>query len=79
MHTQEELQVFDHDWPSLAEGVVIPYGLYDLLRNAGNLLRIHRTDFCHDRQMIGTRIWPRVETRSPQLHAARLGKSCYIC
>jgi Rhodopirellula transposase DDE domain len=27
--------VHDHDWPSLAEGVVIPHGLYDLFRNEG--------------------------------------------
>jgi hypothetical protein len=26
---------FDHDWPSLATGVVIPHGLYDLKRNHG--------------------------------------------
>jgi Rhodopirellula transposase DDE domain len=26
---------FDHDFPSLADGVVIPYGLYDLQRNYG--------------------------------------------
>jgi Rhodopirellula transposase DDE domain len=35
MYTQGEIEVFDHDWPSLAEGVVIPHGLYDLLRNEG--------------------------------------------
>lgn len=26
---------FDHDWPSLATGVAIPHGLYDLKRNQG--------------------------------------------
>jgi hypothetical protein len=26
---------FDHDWPSLATGVAIPHGLYDLKRNHG--------------------------------------------
>lgn len=26
---------FDHDWPSLAAGVAIPHGLYDLKRNHG--------------------------------------------
>jgi hypothetical protein len=32
LYTQEEIQVYDHDWVSLAEGVVIPHGLYDLAR-----------------------------------------------
>ena len=35
LYTQEEVKVYDHDWPSLAEGVVIPHGLYDLARNEG--------------------------------------------
>ena len=35
LYTQSEIEVFDHDWPSLAEGVVIPHGLYDLSRNEG--------------------------------------------
>jgi hypothetical protein len=29
------LAVYDHDYPSLAEGVVIPHGLYDLTQNKG--------------------------------------------
>ena len=35
MYTQAEIKVHDHDWVSLAEGVVIPHGLYDLSRNEG--------------------------------------------
>lgn len=35
MYTQEEVKVQDHDWPSLATGVAIPHGLYDLSRNEG--------------------------------------------
>lgn len=35
MYTQETIEVFDHDWPSLAEGVIIPHGLYDLTLNVG--------------------------------------------
>lgn len=27
--------MFDHDWPSLAEGVAIPHGLYDLTNHVG--------------------------------------------
>lgn len=38
MYTQDEaIAVFDHDWKSLATGVVIPHGLYDLKRNEGYL------------------------------------------
>lgn len=35
MYTQAEIEVFDHDWPTLASGVVIPHGLYDLSLNEG--------------------------------------------
>jgi hypothetical protein len=31
--TQGVVEVFDHDFPSFAEGVVIPHGLYDLKHN----------------------------------------------
>lgn len=36
MYTQAEaIEVFDHDWKSLATGVAIPHGLYDLRLNIG--------------------------------------------
>lgn len=35
MYTTEEIEVFDHDWKSLADGVAIPHGLYDLTQNVG--------------------------------------------
>jgi hypothetical protein len=35
LYTQETVLTFDHDFPSLADGVVIPYGLYDLKHNHG--------------------------------------------
>ncbi len=35
IYTQEEIQVFDHDWKSLAVGTAIPHGLYDLKLNLG--------------------------------------------
>jgi hypothetical protein len=35
LSTQEVVRTFDHDWPSLAAGVVWPHGLYDLKRNHG--------------------------------------------
>lgn len=29
------MEVYDHDWPSLAKGIAIPHGLYDLAENEG--------------------------------------------
>jgi len=34
LYTQEVIEVFDHDFPSLASGVVIPYTIYDLQQNS---------------------------------------------
>lgn len=35
--TQRTFQAFDHDFPSWATGVVIPHGIYDILRNCGHI------------------------------------------
>ena len=35
--TQRAFQAFDHDFPSWATGVVIPHGIYDLVRNRGHI------------------------------------------
>lgn len=35
LYTQAEQQVYDHDFPSFAEGVIIPHGIYDVVRNIG--------------------------------------------
>lgn len=35
LYTREEVKVYDHDFPSSAEGKVIPHCLYDLFRNDG--------------------------------------------
>ena len=32
---KEDIQVFDHDFKSLGEGIAIPYGAYDINRNEG--------------------------------------------
>ena len=37
LYTREEVHVYDHDFKSFAEGVVIPHGLYDVRRNIGYL------------------------------------------
>lgn len=33
IYTTETLEVFDHDFPTLAEGVAIPHAIYDIVRN----------------------------------------------
>jgi hypothetical protein len=35
VYCQQALKAFDHDFPSLASGVIIPHGIYDLARNHG--------------------------------------------
>jgi len=35
LYTQATVQTLDHDFPSLAEGVVIPHGIYDIKQNQG--------------------------------------------
>jgi hypothetical protein len=35
LYTQAPVETFDHDFPSLAQGVVIPHGIYDVQRNHG--------------------------------------------
>ena len=45
LYTTEELQVYDHDFNSQAQGVIIPHGIYDVQRNTGyiNLGTSHDT------------------------------------
>ena len=45
LYTTEELRVYDHDFNSQAEGIVIPHGIYDVQRNTGyiNLGTSHDT------------------------------------
>lgn len=33
--TQETIKVYDHDWQNLADGRIIPHGLYDMTYNLG--------------------------------------------
>jgi len=35
--TQQAFRAFDHDFPSWADGVIIPHGIYDLARNRGHI------------------------------------------
>ncbi|MCP4153764.1 MAG: hypothetical protein GY757_38920 [bacterium] len=33
IYTLEVQKVFDHDFPHLADGIVIPHGIYDVVKN----------------------------------------------
>lgn len=35
LYAQERIRVNDHDFRSLAEGMAVPHGLYDIYRNIG--------------------------------------------
>jgi len=35
LYTREEVRTYDHDFPSYAEGVIIPHSIYDVQRNVG--------------------------------------------
>jgi hypothetical protein len=37
IRTSQAFRAFDHDFPSWAEGVIIPHGIYDRVRNRGHL------------------------------------------
>ena len=37
VRTQRPFRAYDHDFPSWAEGVIIPHGIYDLTRNRGHI------------------------------------------
>ena len=37
LYTQKPLQALDHDYPSSAEGVLHPHGIYDCKRNLGHI------------------------------------------
>lgn len=66
VYCQQALQAFDHDFPSLARGVIIPHGIYDLARNQGWLhlgLSRDTTEFACDSlrvfwQSDGQRLYP---------------------
>jgi len=61
----ETFKAFDHDFPSLAEGVIIPHGIYDPVRNRGHInigLFHDTTQFACD---------------SLQWYWRRIGQQCY--
>ncbi len=37
IYTTETIEVFDHDFPSLSEGVAVPHTIYDLWRNEAHV------------------------------------------
>ena len=37
LYSRDEVRVYDHDFPSFAEGKVVPYGIYDLAANTAHV------------------------------------------
>jgi hypothetical protein len=75
LYTQEAIEVFDHDFPSAASGVVFPHGLYDVNLNRGhiNLGTSHETSqFACD----SLEHWWRQEGRQHYPQATRLLLLC---
>jgi hypothetical protein len=65
IYTSEPFHAFDHDFPSWADGKVIPHGIYDLRRNSGHInigLSHETSEFAAD---------------SLRWYWNRIGKQCY--
>jgi hypothetical protein len=63
--TQKAFFAFDHDFPSWATGVIIPHGIYDLLRNCGYI----NIGLSHDTSLFAC--------DSLRWYWNRIGKQCY--
>ncbi len=65
IRSSKPFQAFDHDFPSLADGVVIPHGIYDPVRNRGHI----NIGLSHDTSQFAcdSLLW----------HWNRIGKQCY--
>ena len=55
-YTQVPLEVYDHDWASLATGKAIPHGLYDLTHNIG-YVQIGVSHDTHELAIDSLRYW----------------------
>lgn len=58
-------KAFDHDFPSWADGVLIPHGIYDLVRNRGHI----NLGLSHDTSLFAC--------DSLRWYWQRIGKQCY--
>lgn len=63
--TQRAFRAFDHDFPSWADGIIIPHGIYDLLRNRGHI----NIGLSHDTSQFAC--------DSFRWYWNRVGKQCY--
>lgn len=75
LYTQGVVETLDHDFPSLAQGVIIPHGIYDLKKNHGyiNLGTSHDTsEFACDSLRQG---WP-AQGQADYPHASSLLLLC---
>ena len=63
--SQKAFQAFDHDFPSWADGVIIPHGIYDIARNRGHI----NIGLSHDTSLFAC--------DSFRWYWNRIGRQCY--
>ena len=56
LYTQETIEVFDHDWPTLTTGVAIPHGLYEITDSVG-YIQISTTHYTSELACDSIRYW----------------------
>jgi hypothetical protein len=73
--TNGHVRVFDHDYRSLASGLLVPYGVYDVVRNEGLMLL---TDTADTSELACDAVW-RWWQRLGRRHYSRAGGLLLFC
>lgn len=74
-YTQAPIEVYDHDWASLATGKAIPHGLYDLSENVG-YVQIGTSRDTHEFAIDSLRYWWQTYGRAQYPTATSLLLTC---
>lgn len=74
-YTQAPIEVYDHDWPTLAKGKAVPHGLYDLKKNVG-YVQIGTSRDTHEFAIDSLRYWWTTYGRQQYPTAASLLLTC---
>ena len=74
-YTQAPIEVYDHNWPSLATGKAVPHGLYDLTENVG-YVQIGTSRDTHEFAIDSLRYWWQTHGRQQYPTATSLLLTC---
>ena len=74
-YTQAPIEVYDHDWASLATGKAIPHGLYDLTQNIG-YVQIGTSRDTHEFAIDSLRYWWKTHGQQQYPTASSLLLTC---